>query len=73
MSETHCIGQYTPEGKRLASISGCGRNKGTWDGLHSQRSAQRHAKELNGRGDGFVYQAEHKYTEAQLRRRKRAA
>lgn len=69
MSEQiYCVGQYTPGGKRLATISGCGRHEGTLDTLHSQRTAQRHAKEMNERKDGKVYQAEHT-NEPQLRRK----
>ena len=57
MKNDYCIGQYK-DGKRIATISGCGRNKGTWDSAHSRRTPKRYAQEMNAKKDGFTYKAE---------------
>ena len=62
-NETHCVGQYTKDGKRIATMSGMGRNKGRCETLHSQRAAQRHAAKCRKDDPTHVYLAEGKYDE----------
>jgi len=57
-SETHSVVKYTKAGKFVATISGMGRNKGTWDHSHSQRSAQRHAATLRKEDATYEYRVE---------------
>lgn len=42
-----CVVELDTAGRFLATVSGCGRNRGTWDSeAHSRRTAQRWAAGL---------------------------
>lgn len=60
-SITHHVAQYDKDGRRLATVSGMGRHKGTWDSAHSQRTAQRHAAKLRREDKTHDYRVEHVY------------
>ncbi len=59
--ETHYVAQFTHDGKRVATVSGLGRHKGTCDAGHSQRTAQRHAAKLRKEDPTHDYRAEWKH------------
>lgn len=48
-------------GNFVATMSGMGRNKGTWDHSHSKRTAQRHAKRLEKEDTTHLYRVEPSY------------
>lgn len=53
------VGQYDLSGKRIATISGMGRNKGTWDSTaESKRTAQRWAAECRRDDKNHLYRVE---------------
>lgn len=65
-TDMYHVGQYTKEGKRLATVSGLGRNRNTWDANHSKRTAKHYAKGLNASDTAHVYKAEHIYDWEQI-------
>lgn len=50
--------QFTPDGRRIGSVAGMGRNAGTWDTGHSRSSAYRHAKQCRADDPRHVYRVE---------------
>lgn len=50
--------KYTLDGKRISSISGLGRNKGTWDSNHSKRTAQKYRKDIQKEDSKHIYKVE---------------
>jgi hypothetical protein len=55
------VGVFQKDGTRIATLSGAGRNRGTWDSQHSRSAAYRIAREMNALGDGATYKAEPAY------------
>jgi hypothetical protein len=54
----YSVVKYTLDGKFVATISGMGRNKGTWDHSHSKRTAHRHAASLRREDPNHLYKVE---------------
>lgn len=58
-NETHSVGKFTKrDGIRVCTMSGMGRNKGTWDHNHSKRTAQKHAAKCRKDDPTHDYRAE---------------
>lgn len=50
--------KYTVSNRFVCIVSGLGRNAGTWDSAHGQRTAQRHAAALRKRDASHLYRVE---------------
>lgn len=59
MNKEYCVVQYI-NNKFVAVISGLGRNKGKWEAMHTRRTANKYAKQLNQENttEGVVYKVE---------------
>lgn len=47
--------EYSKSGDFVAIISGCGKHRGTWESLHSKRTATKYAKQLQAENSEKVY------------------
>ena len=60
MPDRYCVAQFKGA-KRVATISGLGRNHGKWESEHSKRTAEKYAREMNAARDGYTYKVESNY------------
>jgi hypothetical protein len=56
--DRYSVVEYTKKGEFVATISGMGRNAGTWDSSHSRRTAQKYAAQLRRENKDRVYKVE---------------
>ena len=54
----YVVAQFSKDGKRSATMSGMGRNKGTWDHTHGRSAAYHYAAQCRKDDPKHVYKVE---------------